>query len=184
MTESSGSGATPLAPQHPGTPPAARPDTDVVFDPATYTAGVPFDVLARLRRDDPVAWVPEVPVLGWPAGPGFWLVLRHADVESVLRRPGFAVASNPAKFLRANMLAGTARDDVAILTLKLLASVREDPASDGTRRLFRWRYERIDRDVALELRQRLARTLDEHGFDREAIDDLIKNGVVRTQPKA
>jgi cytochrome P450 len=63
------------------------PDTEVVFDPATYTAGVPFDALARLRRDDPVAWVPEVPVLGWPAGPGFWLVLRHADVESVLRRP-------------------------------------------------------------------------------------------------
>jgi cytochrome P450 len=31
--------------------------------------------------------VPEIPVLGWPAGPGFWLVLRHADVESVLARP-------------------------------------------------------------------------------------------------
>jgi len=63
------------------------PDTEVVFDPATYTAGVPFDALARLRRDAPVVWVEEVPVLGWPAGPGFWLVLRHADVESVLRRP-------------------------------------------------------------------------------------------------
>jgi cytochrome P450 len=31
--------------------------------------------------------VPEIPVLGWPAGPGFWLVLRHDDVESVLTRP-------------------------------------------------------------------------------------------------
>ena len=66
---------------------AARPDTEVVFDPATYTVGVPFDALARLRRETPVAWVPEIPVLGWPEGPGFWLVLRHADVESVLRRP-------------------------------------------------------------------------------------------------
>jgi cytochrome P450 len=66
----------------------ARPDTEVVFDPATYTGGVPFEVLARLRRDTPVAWVPEIPVLGWPEGPGFWLVLRHADVESVLRQPG------------------------------------------------------------------------------------------------
>ena len=65
----------------------ARPDTEVVFDPATYTSGVPFEALARLRRDTPVAWVPEIPVLGWPEGPGFWLVLRHADVESVLKRP-------------------------------------------------------------------------------------------------
>ncbi len=66
---------------------SARPDTEVVFDPATYVGGVPFDALARLRRDMPVAWVAETPVLGWPGGPGFWLVLRHADVESVLTRP-------------------------------------------------------------------------------------------------
>ena len=66
---------------------AARPDTEVVFDPATYTRGVPFDALARLRRETPVAWVAEIPVLGWPEGPGFWLVLRHADVELVLTRP-------------------------------------------------------------------------------------------------
>ncbi len=64
-----------------------RPDTEVVFDPATYTEGVPFGALARLRRDSPVVWVDEIPVLGWPAGPGFWLVLRHADVESVMRQP-------------------------------------------------------------------------------------------------
>ncbi|MGE5133522.1 MAG: cytochrome P450 [Gemmatimonadota bacterium] len=65
----------------------ARPDTEVVFDPATYAEGVPFDALARLRRAAPVVWVDEIPVLGWPGGPGFWLVLRHADVETVLTRP-------------------------------------------------------------------------------------------------
>ncbi len=65
----------------------ARPDTEVVFDPATYTEGVPFGALARLRRESPVVWVDETPVLGWPAGPGFWLVLRHADVEAVMRQP-------------------------------------------------------------------------------------------------
>jgi cytochrome P450 len=48
---------------------------------------VPFEALARLRRETPVVWVAETPVLGWPAGPGFWLVLRHADVESVMSRP-------------------------------------------------------------------------------------------------
>ena len=64
-----------------------RPDTEIVFDPATYVEGVPFAALARLRRHRPVAWVEEIPVLGWPAGPGFWLVLRHADVESVMKQP-------------------------------------------------------------------------------------------------
>src|SRR5215469_6699267 len=66
---------------------SARPDTETVFDPASYVDGVPFEALTRLRAAAPVAWVAETPVLGWPAGTGFWLVLRHADVESVLARP-------------------------------------------------------------------------------------------------
>jgi cytochrome P450 len=70
-----------------GPEPGPRPDAEVVFDPATYVTGVPFGALARLRQAGPVAWVPEIPVLGWDEGPGFWLVLRHAEVESVLRRP-------------------------------------------------------------------------------------------------
>jgi cytochrome P450 len=65
----------------------ARPDTEVVYDPATYVEGVPYPALARLRRRSPVVWAEEVPVLGWPRGPGFWLVLRHADVQQVLTQP-------------------------------------------------------------------------------------------------
>jgi cytochrome P450 len=71
----------------------ARPATEVVFDPSTYVDGVPFGALAWLRRETPVAWVAEIPVLGWPAGPGFWLVLRHADVESVLATPRLFASS-------------------------------------------------------------------------------------------
>ena len=66
---------------------AARPDTEVVYDPATYVDGVPYPALARLRRESPVVWAQEIPVLGWPGGPGFWLVLRHGDVEQVLTQP-------------------------------------------------------------------------------------------------
>ncbi|MFN0179879.1 MAG: cytochrome P450 [Gemmatimonadales bacterium] len=66
---------------------AAAIDTAAVFDPASYVTGVPFDALTRLRRDHPVVWVDEPPTLGWPGGPGFWLVLRHADVERVLSQP-------------------------------------------------------------------------------------------------
>ncbi|HEY2693071.1 MAG TPA: cytochrome P450, partial [Streptosporangiaceae bacterium] len=65
----------------------ARPDTEVVYDPATYVEGVPFAALARLREHTPVVWAEEVPVLGWPGGPGLWLVLRHADVQEVLTQP-------------------------------------------------------------------------------------------------
>ena len=65
----------------------ARPDTEVVYDPATYVEGVPFAALARLREHSPVVWAEEVPLLGWPGGPGFWLVLRHADVQQVLTQP-------------------------------------------------------------------------------------------------
>lgn len=66
----------------------ALPDAARMFDPATYVAGVPFDVLDRLRNEHAVVWVEEPALMGWPAGPGFWLVLRHADVDSVLTRPG------------------------------------------------------------------------------------------------
>ncbi|MEZ4585349.1 MAG: cytochrome P450 [Gemmatimonadales bacterium] len=60
---------------------------ETLFDPATYEAGVPFGALARLRRERPVLWVEEPASPGWAGGPGFWLVLRHADVQSVLSRP-------------------------------------------------------------------------------------------------
>jgi cytochrome P450 len=61
--------------------------TRVVFDPRTYATGVPHEAFAVLRREAPVVFVEEPALLGWPAGPGFWAVFRHADVRSVLRQP-------------------------------------------------------------------------------------------------
>jgi cytochrome P450 len=58
-----------------------------LVDPDTYISGVPYGLLARLRRESPLVWVDEPPVAGWAGGPGFWLVLRHADVMRVLRHP-------------------------------------------------------------------------------------------------
>jgi len=79
---------------------SGRPDTEVVFDPATYVNGVPFEALARLRNSAAAAWVEELPVLGWPQGPGFWLVLRHPEVESVLARPQLFSSSRGATQIR------------------------------------------------------------------------------------
>ncbi len=58
-----------------------------IFDPRTYAHGVPYAAFARLRRTAPVTWVEEKAVLGYPAGRGYWAVLRHADVKAVLRDP-------------------------------------------------------------------------------------------------
>lgn len=63
-------------------------DTRVLHDPATYVTGVPYDVLARARAEGPTCWVEEPELPGWPAGSGYHLVLRHADVEAVLKDPG------------------------------------------------------------------------------------------------
>jgi len=60
----------------------------LLHDPSTYVTGPPLAELARLRRESGVVWVDE------PDGPGYWLVLRHADVERVLRDP--AVFSSAA----------------------------------------------------------------------------------------
>jgi cytochrome P450 len=62
-------------------------DTLAVVDPATYESGPPLAALRRLRAEGPVVWVDEPALHGFPAGPGFWLVLRHAEVEHVLRDP-------------------------------------------------------------------------------------------------
>ncbi|MFD3311145.1 cytochrome P450 [Streptomyces sp. NPDC058694] len=77
------------------TPPAGEPGPDAVpdavpdvFDPRQYAAGVPHAAYRVLRDHRPVAWQQEHEVLGWPAGPGFWAVTRHADVVRVLKDSG------------------------------------------------------------------------------------------------
>ncbi len=50
-------------------------------DPDTFADGVPHEALAALRRSDPVHWQPM------NDQPGFWAVLRHADVVHVARHP-------------------------------------------------------------------------------------------------
>lgn len=49
--------------------------------PDAFVDGVPHEALAVLRRTDPVHWQP----MG--GEPGFWAVLRHADVVEVARHP-------------------------------------------------------------------------------------------------
>jgi len=66
----------------------AAPGTELVHDPETYVRGAPLEVVDRLRETGQgVVWVDEPPAPGFDGGPGYWLVLRHADVKAVLRDP-------------------------------------------------------------------------------------------------
>jgi cytochrome P450 len=62
-------------------------DTEVIVDPDTYLDDIPHAVFARLREQRSLVWMdePEVPL--WPTGPGFWGVLRHAEIKQVMRDP-------------------------------------------------------------------------------------------------
>src|SRR3954470_14532109 len=55
--------------------------THDLYDPDGYVAGPPHDVFTRLRAEQPVVWQ------DMPGEPGYWAVLRHADVVKVAREP-------------------------------------------------------------------------------------------------
>lgn len=59
----------------------------LLADPNTFVDGVPHDELARLRATEPVSWQEM------DGEPGFWAVLRHADVVHVARHPELFSAS-------------------------------------------------------------------------------------------
>ena len=59
----------------------------VLADPDTFSSGVPHELLAELRVREPVSWQEM------EGEPGFWAVLRHADVVHVAREPNLFSAS-------------------------------------------------------------------------------------------
>ncbi|MFE0459875.1 cytochrome P450 [Kitasatospora sp. NPDC058965] len=62
-------------------------EVDRIFRPETYAAGVPYELFRALRAERAVWWVREPAVGAWAAGPGYWAVVRHAEVKHVLRTP-------------------------------------------------------------------------------------------------
>ena len=58
-----------------------------LFDPATYSHGVPYELIAEMRAFGSVQWIEEPSVMGWEEGPGYWAVLTHELVNRVLRDP-------------------------------------------------------------------------------------------------
>ncbi|RSM41480.1 cytochrome P450 [Amycolatopsis balhimycina DSM 5908] len=81
-----------------------------ITDPDTYMRGVPYEELARLRRESPVVRVDD-----------FWAVLRHADVRRVLRDPA----------LFSSQLGGTQIRDAADLAYVRRMMLNMDPPEHG-----------------------------------------------------
>ena len=52
-----------------------------IYDPDLYVDGPIHEIFSDLRRSDPVHWQPM------PDQPGYWAVMRHADLTQVSRRP-------------------------------------------------------------------------------------------------
>ncbi|WJV45524.1 cytochrome P450 [Streptomyces flavofungini] len=101
-------------------PAAALPD---VFDPRLYADGVPYDRYRVLRENHPVARQEEPPVLGWPAGPGFWAVTRHADVTAVLKD-----AATYSSYLGATQIRDPGPGDLPFIRRMML---NQDPPGHG-----------------------------------------------------
>ncbi|MFJ8535966.1 cytochrome P450 [Streptomyces sp. NPDC093591] len=135
------------------------PPVPDVFDPRQYATGVPYDAYRTLRDHHPVARQEEPEVLGWPAGPGFWAVTRHADVVRVLKD-----SATYSSYIGATQIRDPDPDDLPFIRRMML---NQDPPGHGRlRRLVSRAFTpgRIDRftEVARErARSLLARALGE-----------------------
>ncbi|MFF4349647.1 cytochrome P450 [Streptomyces sp. NPDC001530] len=99
------------------------PPVPDVFDPRRYADGVPHAAYRTLRDHHPVAWQREPEVLGWPAGPGFWAVTRHADVVRVLKD-----SATYSSYLGATQIRDPDPDDLPFIGRMML---NQDPPGHG-----------------------------------------------------
>ncbi|MFF7970998.1 cytochrome P450 [Streptomyces sp. NPDC007905] len=135
------------------------PPVPDVFDPRRYASGVPYADYRVLRDHHPVAWQDEPEVLGWPAGPGFWAVTRHADVVRVLKD-----SATYSSYAGATQIRDPDPDDLPFIRRMML---NQDPPRHGRlRRLVSRAFTpgRVDRFAAIareRARTLLVRALDE-----------------------
>ncbi|MFC7303164.1 cytochrome P450 [Streptomyces monticola] len=134
-------------------PPGGAGRVPDVFDPRIYRDGPPHAAYRELREHHPVAWQEEYEVLGWPAGPGFWVVSRHADVVRVLKDSA-AFSSH----LGATQIRDPDPDDLPFIRRMML---NQDPPHHGrlrrlvSRAFTRGRIDRFEANARARARQLL-----------------------------
>ncbi|MFI6030162.1 cytochrome P450 [Amycolatopsis magusensis] len=134
-----------------------------VFDPTVFAGGLPHEAFRELRDTAPVAWQEEREVLGWPAGPGFWAVTRHADVKHVLRTP-----EDFSSWLGATQIRDPEPDDLAFIRRAILNM--DAPEHNRLRKVVaavftRKRLERSAERIAERARRLIGAVADRGGCD-------------------
>jgi cytochrome P450 len=81
-----------------------------IYDPDVYADGPPHEGFAELRRTQPVYWQ------DMPDEPGYWAVLKHADVVHVAKEPLLFSASEGGVVLE-----NLAPEQLAMMRMMLLA---------------------------------------------------------------
>ena len=72
--------ANPQGPETPKHAPLASSEAAAkLSDPRSFLQGPPFELMAQLRREAPVAWCPP----NRPGDGGFWALTRYQDVMAV-----------------------------------------------------------------------------------------------------
>ncbi|MFZ3560506.1 cytochrome P450 [Streptomyces sp. BH055] len=144
-----------------------------VFDPRLYAEGIPHERYRALREHHPVAWQEEPAVLGWPEGPGFWAVSRHADVVRVLKD-----ASAYSSYLGATQIRDPDPADLPFIRGMML---NQDPPDHGRLRRLVSRAFTPRRVEAFEASVRnRARTLLRKALDGNADTDTDSVDLVAT----
>lgn len=137
--------------------------TPDLASPALYSGGLPLELLSELRRTSPVVWVDEPATDGFAGGPGFWAVLRHADVSYVSRHPQEFSSWRGTSFLR-----DPRPSDVKALRRMML---NMDPPEHGSlRRIVNKAF------TPRAIRRQLAASIDRHAT--AVIDAVCERGEI------
>src|SRR6266536_1350982 len=131
--------------------------------PGLYGEGIPHELLAGLRRTTPVVWVDEPATSGFSGGPGFWAVLRHADVSHVSRHPEDFSSWRGTSFLR-----DPRPSDVAVLRRMMLNM--DPPEHSSLRKIVNKAF------TPQAIRRQLAVSIERHA--REVVDAVCERGQI------
>ncbi|HEX5614219.1 MAG TPA: cytochrome P450, partial [Acidimicrobiia bacterium] len=125
-------------------------------DPDSYVDGPPHELFAELRRTEPVYWQEM------RDEPGYWAVLKHADVVHVAREPNLFSASEGGVVLE-----NLAPDQLEMMRDMLLAM---DPP----------RHTDYRRPIAPSFKARVIAQLEDRirAICRELMDDAAERGEV------